>query len=540
MDNKIRIRRAHILLGLLAAAAVLAGCGSQAPVKPAGGPGLGEPGGPVPVTVASAEIGSMRQTVPVTGDLAALEDVTVSAKAVGRVVMVAAREGDVVRKGEVLVQQFNSDLDANVQLAQAGVDSAVAKLRQAYVNYQIGVVNADQGVLQAKASLAQFQQTFLKERNGSRPQEILEAQDTVDSARANMDNAKITLDRDTALYGQGAIAKADLDTAQTTYNVDAAQFNNAQQALDLAKIGNRVEDISGAAAGVRQQETALRNALINRREIALRKDDIIAAQAALDQARATLAYNQEQASYARITSPIDGIVATRSTEPGQEATAGTALLRVVNLSTVYYEPTVSETQISGIHVGQYVAVTTDALPGRVFAGRVAAIYPEAMSGERTFNIRVTVPNPQSLLRPGMFARGSVVTMVHRNVVIVPATALVPDASGEGFQPNTSSDELVSSSGLVPSEHVVVVGDDGRAAIRHVKVGIADMDHAEIISGLRPGEMIVVVGQDGLHAGDKLAIVSGGKPHSPTASGLATGAMEDVGQAMTETRRTLCG
>ncbi len=83
-----------------------------------------------------------------------------------------------------------------------------------------------------------------------------------------------------------------------------------------------------------------------------------------------------------------------------------------------------------------------------------------------------------------------------------------DAAGEGFTPNTSSDEQVSSEALNPPQHVVVVGSDEKAVIRHVAVGIADMDRAEVTSGLQPGERIVTVGQNGLHDGDKLAIVSG--------------------------------
>lgn len=500
MNNEIRKIRGPVAIAI--ATLSLVGCQSNKPPQDAS-----PSSNSVPVTVAAVQTGDMDQTVAVTGSLAALQDVTLSAKAVGRVDMVAAREGDTVHKGELVVQQYCQDLEANVVQQQANVVSAEAKLRQAYTNYRIGVVNADQGVLQAKASLAQTQEDYVKERRGSRPQEILEAQDTLQSAQATMNNAKVTLDRDQSLYAQGAISKQDLDTAQTNYDVDTAQYNNAKQALELAQIGNREEDIAASAAQVRQQETSLRNAIINREQVTLRKDDIIAAQAALDQAKALLAYNQKQAQYAYITSPIDGIVATRSTEPGQEATAGTALLRIVNLGTVYYEPTVSETDIAGVHVGQTVDVRTDAVPDKVFVGKVTAIFPAAPSGERTFNLRVTVNNPQGILRPGMFARGEIITNIHHNVPIVPAGALVADAAGQGFQPNTSSDEIVSNTGLNQPQHVVMVGPYGKAVFRHVTVGIENMDKVEIASGLQPGESIVVVGQNGLREGDRLAVVN---------------------------------
>ena len=511
MDNKMHnIKWQGAALAALTLA--LAGCHGKPPQEQKADDG------PVttPVTVATVRTGDMEQTVPVTGNLAALQDVTLSAKTIGRVEMVAAREGEAVTKGELVVKQFNQDLEANVQQAEANVVSAQAKLRQAYVNYQIGIVSADQGVLQAKAAVAQAQENYLKTKRGSRPQEILQAKSSVESAEATMKNAKTTLERNQSLYSQGAIAKQDLDTAQTNYDVASAQYDNAKQALQLAQIGNRQEDISSAAAQVRQQETTLRNAVASRQQVGLRKDDIIAAQASVAQMNAALAYAQKQAQYALITSPIDGIVATRSTEPGQIANGGSALLRIVNLRTVYYQPTISETDIANIHVGQKVAVKTDALPGKEFIGKVSTIYPAATSGERTFSLRVTVDNPQSILRPGMFARGGIVTVVHHNVPIVPASALVVDAAGQGFQPNTSSDDDITNGSLNPPQHVVVVGSDGKAVIRKVTVGIANMDNVEILSGLQAGDSIVTVGQNGLHDGDKLAITNE-KNHSDRVS-----------------------
>lgn len=502
MDNKLNNLRwpGVIAAGLTLA---LAGCHGKPPEQKAD-----DTPSTTPVTVAAVQTGDMEQTIPVTGNLAALQDVTLSAKTAGRVDMVAAREGEPVRRGQLVVQQFSQDLQANVQQAEANLVSAQAKLRQANVNYKIGIVSANQAILQAKAAVAEAQENYLKTKRGSRPEEILQSKGTLESAEATMKNAKTTLERNQSLFNQGAIAKQDLDTAQTNYDVDVAQYNNAKQALQLAQIGNRQEDIASAAAQVRQQETTLRNAVANREQVALRKDDIIAAQAAVAQMSAALTYAQKQAQYTEIVSPIDGIVATRSTEPGQIANTGSALLRVVNLRSVYYQPTVSETDIANIHVGQTVGVKTDALPGKEFQGRVTTIYPAAATGERTFSLRVTVDNPQGILRPGMFARGGIVTEVHRNVPIVPASALVADASGQGFKPNTSSDEDVSSGQLNQAQHVVVVGADGKAVIRQVTTGIANMDKVEIVSGLKSGENIVTVGQNGLHDGDKLAVTNG--------------------------------
>ncbi|BDI31007.1 hypothetical protein CCAX7_30580 [Capsulimonas corticalis] len=505
MMRRTRIQAAALAFLITAGAMGVAGCGKKpaddAAKKDASG--IGGEGGAIPVEAITVQTGTIEQTVPVTGSLAALQDVTLSAKANGRVDAVFAREGDYVHKGQLMVRQDTTDLEANVRQQEANVQSAISKVSQAQTNYNIQVTQAKQNVLQARAQVAAEQQTYLKTLRGSRPQEVLQSESSVTLAKANMSNSLVTLNRNKNLYAQGAIAKADLDTAQTTYDVNKAQYENAVAALKLVQEGSRQEDIAAELQKVRQQQNNLNNAIANEQLVAVRRDDIVAAQAGVAQAKATLTYNQVQLQNASIYAPIDGIVASRSTEPGQIAAPGSGLMRIVNVKTVYYQPTVSETDFSDTHVGTPVNVTVDAFAGKTFAGKVSAIYPAASAGERGFSLRVTVPNPDNILRPGMFARGQVVTHVARAVPIVPTTALVPDS---GTNAAASSDASVTTSSLTPSQHVVILGSGNKAEIRKVTVGIITPDRAEIASGLKGGEKIITVGQQNLKDGDKLAVL----------------------------------
>jgi len=204
----------------------------------------------------------------------------------------------------------------------------------------------------------------------------------------------------------------------------------------------------------------------------------------------------------------DGIVAARETEPGQIASPGTPLVRIVNVKTVYYEPTISETDFAQTAVGNPVAVRADALPGKTFMGRIVRVFPAAGAGSRVFSLRVSVYNPQNTLRPGMFARGAIVTREARNVPLVPTTALVPIVAAQGFTPNTSSDAQISPGVQSGPQQVFLVGPDNTAQPRTVQVGVTTMDKTQITSGLEGGERIVVVGQQTLKKGDKLAIPNG--------------------------------
>jgi len=485
---------------------VITGCGKKGGDEAAGGdkPGA-QAAEAVPVDVTPVTVGTIAQTIPITGNLAALQDVQLSAKQAGRVISVAAREGDPVRAGQLIVQQDTSDLVANLRQAQANVLSAQAKVSQAFTSYQIQVTQAKQGVLNAQATLRQAQQTYLKTQRGSRPQEVLQSESSVLSAKANLDNAATNLKRQQTLYQQGAVAKADLDTAQTTYDVDLAQYKNAQAALSLTKEGNRQEDIAGALEQVRQQQTNLKNAIANQKLIASKRDDIVAAQAAVAQMKAVVTYDQVQIQNASIYSPISGIVASRSIDPGQIAAVNANLIRVVNLNTVYYQPTISETDITQTGVGKVVNVQADAIPGKTYTGKVVAVYPAANAADRNFSLRVNVVNSDQALRPGMFARGSVITKSAKNVPVIPATALIPDSAGSGFTSNTSSNEAITQGTLMPPSHVVVVGPNNRAQMRKVQVGIADVNNVQILSGLKPGDRVITRGQQALKDGDQVAV-----------------------------------
>ncbi len=503
---------------------ILAGAGCGQKKDAAGGAGKqgaagGGPNASVPVEVVTVQRSTIASTVPITGSIQALQDVQLSARISGRVIAVNYREGQVVRAGQVIVQQDATDLEAtareaqaNISQAEANVSSNIAKLAQAKTNYILATQTAKQAVAQAKAQVAASQQNYQKIKGGSRPQQVLESQSQLLLAKANLDNALTILTRNKSLYAQGAIAKADLDTAQTNYDVLTQTYKNQQAALSLTIQGNQAEDIAAALAQLQQQQANLQTAIANQQNVQLRRDDITAAQAALQQARsavqqqqATLAYDQQQVSYATIRSPIDGIVAARETEPGQIASPGSNLMRIVNVDTVYYEPTVSETAFSQTTVGDPVQVQVDALPGRGFNGVVKAVYPAASSGSRQFTLRVAVPNPTHELRPGMFARGALMADVHRNAIVIPASALVPIVSND---PETVTSEGTATGGTtLPPQQVFLVGPGNKAIARKVQTGIVTQSQVEVTRGLKPGDSLITVGQAQLQTGQRVKIES---------------------------------
>ncbi len=458
------------------------------------------------VSVATVGTASISKSLSVTGNLDTLSKTILSAKTTGRLIMLAVREGDRVKQGQVIAQLDPTEIQANVAQYQAAVLNAQVKVVQATTQYKQSITNAHVAVTTAQSQVEAANVNLQKVTAGDRPEVKQQSQDQLMQQQANYDNANTNYQRQLQLYKQGAIAKADLDNAETTFKVQSALLDSYKQAAAASQKGGRPEDISAAQQTLRQAQLSLNNALANQANVQVNRDAIVAAQAAVAQARAQLAAVNQQLADLTIHSPITGYVTARSIDPGQIVSPGTAIVTVVDLRSVYYQPTISETDYRNIRPGQPVSVTVDAFPGRTFQGNVSTIFPTADQTARQFSVRVMVANPNDELRPGMYARGTVTTAVHHDVVVIPLTALVPrDATAT----SDAGSYGIATGGLgMAKQKVFLAGPDGKAKAKEVEVGILTEDKAEITSGLSGGESLVVKGQTSLRDGDPIKIVKG--------------------------------
>lgn len=488
-------------LGLTVLVTLGSGCGKKgsggeqtgqaggAAGKPAAGQAAAQQATPVTVTPAAEQ--TVTRTVPVTGSVAALQSVTLSPKQSARVVSVAGREGAPVRAGQVVVQQDTSDLQNQMETAQANLQAAQAKLTQARTNYNLQVTTSATGVQNARAALKAAQANLALAKQPQRTEQIRQAQIAVQQAQANYDRAVADRKRYDYLVQQGAAAQATLDQYVTTEAVQKANLQNAQESLKIAQTGGRTEQVQASQESVRQAQIALQQAEANVAQNQARQDDVRQAQAAVAQNQAQLDIARQALADASIRSPIDGVIATRATEPGQQAAPGTSVITVVSLKTVYFQAQVPETQLESLQEGQPVDVSVDAYPGRVFRGKVTRVFPTGSTSSRTFNVRVDIANDAGLLKPGMFARGQVITQ-RRKGVVIPKDALVA-ANSEG----TAFQVFVASNGGTTAQK------------RAVKIGVTTPTTAEVLSGVQPGDQVITTGQDGLKDGAPVRIESGG-------------------------------
>jgi HlyD family secretion protein len=437
----------------------------------------------IPVQTAVLSRGNMERTVEVTGDISALGRVTLSAKIPGRVTSVSAREGDRVTCGQALVVLDQADMRSSLVSAQGGLQSAVARLSQAKTNQAVTKIQTDAAIEQALAQLNAAKARLAVVKQPSRSQERLVAENAVAEAKANLDRAAADYKRNKNLLAQGAISQSAFDVADTQYKVAQAQHKSASERLSMIKEGGRTEEITQAEAQVQVAQEALRTARANASQNMLRVEDVRQARAALEQAKAAVAIAQQQLSYCYVNAPISGVLSARQTEPGQVVSAGQSLGEVVNLGSIYFKGDVSEKQLAGIRDGQNVQVTVDAIPGPTFGGTLAEVYPSGSTASRNFSVRITIRDSAGRIRPGMFARGEIVTGVSRDVLLVPKDA-IDEAKGTQSVYTVQRDRTVR-------RHIVSVIRENRD---HVQV--------QTPTTLKPGDVVVTQGRQNLRNAQK--------------------------------------
>jgi membrane fusion protein, multidrug efflux system len=225
------------------------------------------------------------------------------------------------------------------------------------------------------------------------------------------------------------------------------------------------------------------------------------AQAAYDQATAGIAKMEATISQKLVRAPFDGILGVRHVEVGQYLTAGTQIVTLTDLASIYANFTVTEKDSAMLKDGQTVRVLVDAYPGKVFEGKITTIEPQINTDTRNIHVQATIDNPDHILKPGMFATTTVVLPDKAAVVTVPETAVDYTLYGDSVFLLTEKKAEDGTTSLTVVRTFVRTGDrlDGRAVI---------------LSGLKAGDRVVAVGQLKLQSGSAVAISTDPAPPIP--------------------------
>ncbi len=193
-----------------------------------------------------------------------------------------------------------------------------------------------------------------------------------------------------------------------------------------------------------------------------------ASQVQLDEAKLNLGYTE-------VRSPISGRVGERLAKIGKRIQPTDKLFSVVDNSQVIAVVYVPEKSLNQLKIRQKALVTSDNLPGKEFSAWIKRISPVVDPSSGTFKVTVGVRNSGNQLRPGMFVNVHIVLDTHKNVVLIPKSAIVYE-----------NEDM----------NVFVVRDSVAHKVR-LQVGYQDNEQVESLKGVKAGENIIVIGQAGM-------------------------------------------
>ncbi len=406
-------------------------------------------GAPVAQKVRTAVVkkGTLTVHVYATGNVLANRTVDIKCQAGGKITSLPLSAshpdeqiqiGDLVQKGQVILTVDPTlELQA-VTIAQQDLEQAKLTLNTAELSYQI-----------AEQSLITTRQT--DEAN------LL-------SARAQVKNDKLNVQRDATLLKENL-------AAQQTYDTDYTTLVRDEQAQRLAEV--QISQLKQQALQVKLQKLN-----VDLDKVAVKKS-----QANLDQANTNL-------RYCKVKAPFTGYVANVDVQQGQiiaSATnnvgGGTTVMTLVDTSHIYINTTVNESDINHVKIGDKVQITAAGAPGVVFPGRVALIAPESIQDQNasstsgstsnvvTFQAKIEVLGSQKdLLKPGMTANVDVFADKLPNVVYIPLQAVV-------IQNN--------------EDNVTVVLPDGKQIFKPVTLGQRNDLDWQVLHGLKAGQKVLI-------------------------------------------------
>jgi HlyD family secretion protein len=371
-----------------------------------------------------------------TGYIVPHHEINVNSKVTGLVKWIGIEKGDKVKEGQVLVRLDDDEFRAQYEQQHGAAENARAYLQEL--------------------------------QNGSRPEEIAQAQHNLEEAQATAANDKITLDRTRELAAQGVVSRQALDDAVAKYTADQQRANSLEKSFQLAKLGPRAEEIARAKGALMQAEGAA-------------------------------AYAKTLLDATVIRAPVSGTILERTAEKGELITAQFAssaaggpqgsICSLADLNDIQADLDIAQDDFSKLTPHEKAIVTVDAYPDRKYNGVIAEVSPEANRQKATVEVKVQIQNPDSYLRPEM-----------NTTVKFLADEPTQNATHESAGVFVPSNAVRDSNG----KKIVLIAFNDKAVAREVQV-VSQRSNGVIVQGLVGGENVITSAPQGLKDGDKIKI-----------------------------------
>jgi HlyD family secretion protein len=407
----------------------------------------------------------LESKVTASGEVRPVKFYNLTAEVPGRVEQIYVTEGDVVKKGQPLVRVDPTQSGFAVTAGEASVRVAQSDA----ANQQVALLQAENSVNQAKANLAGAEADLQRDM-------------------ADLQFARNEYNRYQQLVENGIVTKSQFDQVKSKFEQATAVVNAQQSRINQLKV-----QVHDAELGIDRSKAALASA-----------------EARVKQGQAQLSQQTDALKKTTRYSPIDGVVSSLPVRVGEYALASfssTPLMTVADMSQINAEIKVDETDIADVQVGQKAKVKVDALgdieiDGEVIEKGASAITRSGQtiaqsSGSqeaRDFLVKIKldpIPEVRNKLRPGMSSTAVITTATVENVLTVPLQSIVPRELPKDHEQASSgqpSDETPGRKKEV--EGVFVMTKEGRVRFTPIVTGIKGDQDIEVKSGVNEGDEIV--------------------------------------------------
>jgi HlyD family secretion protein len=396
--------------------------------------------------------------LPENGVLSHLVTATIAATVTSNIVQIYAREGQHVHAGDLLMKLDDRQIATSVASDRAAVAQAQATLSGAHARLELDIDAKREGQISGGLGGSSI--------GLSGAAQLVQAEQTLGSARLNVQTTKEAYDGDLALYKINGLARQQLDKDKAAYDDAVANQLAAQRQYDLLR--QQLRETGG------QLNT----------QIAADRVSVEGAQAQLDSANAALALHAANLADTDVRAPFDGVIQQLGAAPttgttstalaqGDAVTPGMVLFTIANAGPMIVKAQVDEQDIINVKVGQQALITGEDFPGRKLSGTVtniaAVVLQVNAAGNSAKNVETTISLDRAypFLRAGMSCDVDIITGKAESALVVPLAAVVDDGA----------------------KHFVYVIKQGKAAKIAVKKGLASDTDVVITSGLRSGDVV---------------------------------------------------
>jgi RND family efflux transporter MFP subunit len=392
----------------------------------------------VSVQVAAVEKTTIQRTINTQAILFPRQQAAIVPKISAPVQKFLVKRGSPVHQGELLAVLENRDLTAAAQDTKGAYDQAQA--------------------------------AYETTTGASLPEEIQKAEADAQQAQQALDAQEKIFQSRQQLFDQGALPRKELDQSR----VDVTQARNqnaiAKKHLDALMAIGKQQTLKSAAG---QLESA--------------KGKYLGAEA--------------QLGYSEIRSPIDGVITDRPLYPGEMAAAGTALLTVMDISSVIAKAHIPQNDAAVLKVGDKGTMTVPGIDAPI-EGKVTVVSPALDPNSTTVEVWLEAKNPKHELKPGTSVQISLTAQTVKDALVVPASSIITAPDG--------------------TTTVMLAGADGRAHQQAVKVGIKNGDDVQILDGVKESDKVVATGAYGLPDKTKIKVEAAEAPAEGSPEGSKSG------------------